>query len=174
MKAVLLLLVGVLLALAGFFAGFKYHETKSDEIRGALAGGAISGLRSQSALSLSCDSGRLRCDETTRFVLMNDYARRLFDVWAYYLISHDVEAEDALCASIKIVKATASPSVELQRTISNRFGCTYQPPRSVAKVVPRPGSAPDQPPASVEEIRERIERRRAAMQADSESSQGSQ
>ena len=178
-KILALLAASGLMAVIGFIGGTKYQQSASDDVRDLLGTNAISSLRRQAVLIHSCETGRLTCDAQVQLQLWDSYATSLFDVWAYYLTSHNVDAGDGMCTSLKLIRARDGLARDLQGLADNRLDCAFRAPKPKPEISIRAEEQSQVRPAStldpslskaqqVEEIRRRIESRRAKMRADAE------
>jgi hypothetical protein len=178
-KTLALLAAGILTAFIGFVVGAKYHESASDEVRNLLGVNAIHSLRRQAILIHSCETGQLTCDAQVQLRLWDTYAMSLFDVWALYLATNNVDAADGMCTSLRLIRAKDGLARVAQGLANDRLDCAFrgQKPkpetavRAEEEALGRP--APTLDPAlskaqQVEEIRRRIESKRARMRSEAE------
>jgi hypothetical protein len=184
MKFLRWLFVALVFTVLGFIAGFQYHGKLGDNVRDALAMGAISSLKINTVSIASCESKRRPCDSGHASILWSGYANSLFGVLNYFQLTHDEAAADAICSSLKRVHAAGGLARDLQLKAGTRLDCIpSEPPRSAIKS--RPSSDADltlgesqlaqdarfqalTKEEQVAEIRRRIEARRARMHQEAE------
>lgn len=129
----------------------------------------------------ACETGRLDCGKDAESLLWNGYALSLFDAWNYYAVTHDEAAADEMCDSLRLVKKKKGVAVYIQRAADRRFDCKYREPKpmpaqedaqrnlEIPKSTLDPSLTKEQ---QVEEIRRRIESRRARLRQEVESAKG--